>query len=109
MTRRAESSDVSIAQQKALSRHRQRRRDAGVVRIEVQAPAIDAPILRDLAAALRESSRDGQSLRDQLRSIVAKPRAQSAFDIFGSDLPDAYFEGVFDDAGRCDLPRDVDL
>ncbi len=100
---------MSRSQQRALSRHRQRRQASGIVRIEVQAPAIDAAMLRDLAAALRNGSPRGEGLRAQLRSLLAKPRAASAFDIFGSDLPDAYFDGVFDETGRRDLPRDVDL
>jgi len=33
----------------------------------------------------------------------------SIFDIFGADLPDAYFEGVFDQNRQGDTPRDVEL
>jgi hypothetical protein len=95
------------AQQKALSAHRRRRRDGGMVRVEVQVPAIDAGILRDLAAILRGKSDAAQAMRNQLRSVVAKPRAESVFDIFGADLPDAYFDGVFDQSRHGDTPRDV--
>ncbi len=97
------------AQQKALSAHRRRRRDGGMVRVEVQVPAIDAAILRDVAAVLRGNSDAAQAMRNQLRSVIAKPRVDSVFDIFGSDLPDAYFDGVFEQTRRGDLPRDVDL
>ena len=80
-----------------------------MVRVEVQVPAIDAPIFRDLAAILRGQSDAAQAMRNQLRSVVAKPRADSVFDIFGSDLPDEYFEGVFNQIRQRDTPRDVEL
>jgi hypothetical protein len=100
---------MSSTQQKALSAHRRRRREGGIVRVEVQVPAVDAPILRDLAAILRGKSEVAQAMRNQLRSAVAKPRADSVFAIFGSDLPDEYFDGVFNQTRRRDTPRDVEL
>jgi hypothetical protein len=80
-----------------------------MVRIEVQVPAIDAAILRDVAAILRGKADAAQAMRNQLRSVVAKPRVDSVFDIFGSDLPDAYFDGVFEQGRQADTPRDVEL
>ena len=80
-----------------------------MVRVEVQVPAIDAAILRDIATILRGNSDAAQAMRNQLRSVVAKPRADSVFDIFGSDLPDAYFDGVFEQNRQRDTPRDVEL
>lgn len=100
---------MSIAQRKALSTHRRRRRSAGVVRVEVQVPAVDAGLVRDLAAVLRGDAAAAQAMRDQLRAVVVQPRAAAVYDIFGSDLPDSYFEGVFDQGRRDDLPRDVSL
>lgn len=100
---------MSNAQREALTTHRRRRRDSGVVRVEVQVPAIDAALLRDLATVLRGKPAVAQALRDQLRGIVAGPRASSVFDIFGSELPDAYFDGVFEHDRRGDMPRDVEL
>ncbi len=100
---------MSGAQRKALTDHRKRRRQAGLVRVEVQAQATDAPILRDLAAVLRGDADQARAVRTQLQSIVAKPADASAWDIFGSDLPDAYFEGVFEQGRRGDPPRGVDL
>jgi hypothetical protein len=97
------------AQQNALNAHRRRRRDGGMVRVEVQVPAIDAAILRDVAAILRGNSDTAQTVRNQLRSVVAKPRVESVFGIFGSDLPDRYFDGVFDQCRQADPPRDVEL
>ena len=100
---------MSNAQSDALAAHRRRRRDSGVARVEVQVPAIDAALVRDLAAILRGEPDAARALRVQLRAIVAEPRASAVFDIFGSDLPDAYFDGVFDHDRRADPPRDTGL
>jgi hypothetical protein len=100
---------MSSAQKEALKAHRRRRRDSGLVRVEVQVPAIDAELVRDLASVLRGEPEPAQTLRVQLRTAVAAPRKAAVFDIFGSDLPDSYFDGVFDHDRRRDSPRDVEL
>jgi hypothetical protein len=100
---------VSNRQRKALNTNRSRSRNRGVVRVEVQVPAVDVQIVHDLAAILRGEPDVAQAMRVQLRSVVAKPRTASIFGIFGSDLPDAYFEGVFEQGCRRDPPRDVEL
>jgi hypothetical protein len=100
---------MSNAQREALTTHRRRRRDSGVVRVEVQVPAIDAALVRDLANVLRGEPKAAQGLRVQLRAAIAAPRASAVFDIFGSDLPDSYFDGVFEHDRRGDTPRDVEL
>lgn len=99
---------MPTAKHKTLSARR-RRRDRGMVRVEVQVPEIDAGMLRDLAAILRGKSDAAQAMRNQLRCVVAKSRAKSVFEIFGSDLPDGHFEGVFKKDRRRDLPRDVEI
>lgn len=53
--------------------HRQGAAARGLVRVEVQAPRKDAGLIRQ-----------------------ANPEVKTAFDVFGSDLPDEAFEGVFD-------------
>jgi hypothetical protein len=100
---------VSNTQRKAVNTHRKRRRDSGVVRVEVQVPAIDTQILRDLAAVLRGNPEAAQAMRAKLRSVAAKPRTESIFGIFGSDLPDEYFEGVLEQGRRNDRLRDIEL
>jgi hypothetical protein len=99
---------MSTSQRKALDSHRTRRRNSGIVRVEVQAPSLDAALLKDVAAILRGGTEAAQTLRAQLRSAVATPDDATVFDIFGSSLPDEAFEGVFE-ASRHDLPRDVKL
>jgi hypothetical protein len=100
---------MSSAQREALTTHRRRRRDSGVVRVEVQVPAIDAALVRDVAAVLRGEPHAAQALRVQLRTAVGAPRASAVFELFGSDLPDSYFEGVFEFDRRGDRPRDIEL
>ena len=99
---------MSTAQKNALTNHRRRRRDSGIVRVEVQASSVDAGLLKDVAAILRGEAEAAQAMRAQLRSAIAKPQAGGVFDIFGSDLPDEAFDGVFETRRR-DMPRDVDL
>jgi hypothetical protein len=100
---------MSNAQRKTLSVHRSRRRDAAMVRVQVQVLAMDAQIIRDIASVFRGDSEAAEALRVQLRSVAVEPRNASAFEIFGSDLPDAYFEGVLG-YGRCsDTRRDVEF
>jgi hypothetical protein len=79
------------------------------VRVEVQVPAIDAGILRGLAAILRGNPDAARAMRDRLRSVVTEPGAASVFEIFGSELPDSSFEGVFKRREQDDLPRDAEL
>ena len=100
---------MSNAQREALTSHRRRRRDSGVVRVEVQVPAGDAAIVRDLAAVLRGEAKSAQAMRARLRSAIAEPRAAAVFDIFGSDLPDDSFDGVFEHDRLRDPRRDVEL
>ena len=89
--------------------HRRRSRGNGVVRVAVQVPAIDAALLRDLAAVLRGETRAAGAVRAQLRSAVTGTRTANVLDMFGSDLPDVYFDGVFDHDRHEDVPRDIVL
>jgi hypothetical protein len=100
---------MTNAQRKAVTEYRRRRRGDGVVRVEVQVPAIDAQMVRDLAAILRGQPDAAQALRGRLRSIAPQLRTVSVFDIFGSDLPDSCFEGVCDRSDRGDAPRDIEF
>jgi hypothetical protein len=70
-------------------------------------PAIDAALLHDFAAILRGKSAAAEVLRNRLHSV--EPRAAAVFDIFGSDLPDAYFDGVVAQNRQRDISRDVEL
>lgn len=98
---------MPIAQRKRQPiRHR---RGRAVVRLEVQVPARDAAMVRNLAAILRSDTTAAEAARDRLRSTIAPQPATTVFDLFGSDLPDTCFERVFDASHRHDLPRDAEI
>ena len=100
---------MSRAQQKALTSHRRRRRESGVVRLEVQVPSADVAMVRDLAATLRGDAVVARDVRAKVLTAIGQIDERNILDVFGSDLPDACFEGVFDERRQNDPPRDVDL
>lgn len=57
---------------KALAEHRRRQRSRGLQRVEVQARAEDAPLLRAVAAALADPER-GAEARALLRRFAPAP------------------------------------
>ena len=77
------------------------------MRVEVQAPKQDAGLIRILAETLRRSEK-ANALRSTLAKALIDPQVSTAFDIFGSDLPDEVFAGVFDQSRQRDW-REVDL
>ncbi|MBM3647208.1 MAG: hypothetical protein FJX11_05385 [Alphaproteobacteria bacterium] len=96
------------SQRKATRAHRRRAVARGLVRVEVQAPKRDADLIRALAATLRGEVDDADMLRSRLAKALKSPEARTAFDIFGSELDDDAFTGVFD-RPRQKRRRDVTL
>jgi hypothetical protein len=96
------------SQRKATNSHRRRALARGLVRVEVQAPKEDAPLIRALAASLRSSDNKAEALRKTLANALVDPQIRNAFDIFGSDLSEETFAGVFDQKRRRGW-REVDL
>jgi len=87
---------ASKSQRKATRTHRRRAAVRGFVRVEVQAPKKDAGLIRALAETLRGGTEKAEALRSTLTKAVMNPQMSTAFDIFGSDLPDEIFGGVFE-------------
>jgi len=87
---------ASKSQRKATSAHRRRAAARGLVRVEVQAPKKDAGLIRALAETLRGKTEEAEALRSALAKAVMRQELSTAFDIFGSELPDDVFENVFD-------------
>ncbi|MET4070939.1 hypothetical protein ABID58_005749 [Bradyrhizobium sp. S3.2.6] len=96
------------SQRKATRTHRRRAAARGLVRVEVQAAKKDASLIRALAETLRDKPERAAALRSMLASALLNPEVRTAFDVFGSELPDDAFEGVFDQPRR-DGWREVDL
>jgi hypothetical protein len=88
------------SQRKATRTHRRRAAARGFVRVEVQALKKDAGLIRTLAETLRGGAEKAEALRSTLANAVMNPPMSTAFDIFGSELPDDVFTGVFDQPRR---------
>jgi hypothetical protein len=87
---------ASKSQRKATRTHRRRAAARGLVRVEVQATERDAGLIRALAETLRSGAGKAQALRSTLAKAITNPEMKTAFDIFGSDLPDEVFADVLD-------------
>jgi hypothetical protein len=96
------------SQRKATRVHRRRAAARGLVRVEVQARKRDAGLIRALAETLRGRAEKAEALRSTLANVLLNPEAKTAFDIFGSDLSDEFFTGVFEQPRHRDW-REVDL
>lgn len=99
---------ASGSQRRAAAEHRRRTAARGLVRLEVQAATIDTALIRALAEALRGEPERAGGLRAKLREALRDSGAITAFDIFGSELPDEAFSGVFEH-GRDQTWHDIDL
>ena len=87
---------ASKSQRRATLTHRRRAAARGFVRVEVKALKKDAGLIRALAESLRGGSVKAEALRSSLAKALMNPEVRTAFDIFGSELPDEIFTGVFD-------------
>lgn len=86
----------SRSQRKATSTHRRRAAARGLVRVEVQAARSDAGLIRALAETLRGQPQKAQAVRSKLEQVLIHPEVKTAFDVFGSNLPDEVFAGIFE-------------
>ena len=99
---------ASKSQRKATRLHRRRAVARGLVRVEVQAPRRDAGLIRALAETLRGEADKADAMRSTLARALIHPEVKTAFDVFGSELPDETFAGIFDQPRQRDW-REVDL
>ena len=63
---------MSDARQRALARHRSRRQQAGVVRLEVQVRRDDVELVRGVVRALADPTREAET-RALLRARIGRP------------------------------------
>src|SRR5260370_1317907 len=99
---------ASKSQRKAIRTHRRRAAARGLVRAEVEVPRTDAGLIRSLAETLRGEAEKAEALRSTLAQALTHPEVKTAFDIFGSELPDEAFAGVFEQPRQRNW-REVDL
>jgi len=94
---------MRTADKSPVTRHRERRRQQGLVRVEVQVRREDAPLLRRVAGALGDPAR-AEEARKLLRQGFAPRPAKSLKEL----LAEAPLEGI--DLERSEEPgRDVEL
>jgi hypothetical protein len=86
---------ASASQKKASATTRRRAAARGLIRVEVQADRADAGLIRGLAEKLRGEPDRARMLRSMLEQALEEKGKRTAFDVFGSDLPEETFEGVF--------------
>lgn len=99
---------ASKSQRRATRTHRRRATARGLVRVEVQAPKRDVSLIRALAETLRGGDKKAEAVRSTLGKVLVHPEMKTAFDVFGSELPDEVFSGVFDRPRQTGW-REVDL
>jgi hypothetical protein len=99
---------ATASQKRASTTHRRRAVARGLVRVEVHAAKGDTGLIRMLAETLRGEPSRAKMLRAALEQALIDPEVKTAFDLFGSDLPDEAFAGVFDQP-RQKVWREVDL
>jgi hypothetical protein len=87
---------ASVSQKKASAAHRRKSAARGFFRIEVQAAKGDAALIRELARTFREEPERAGIVRSTLQQALGITQPTTAFDIFGSDLPEKVFEDVFE-------------
>lgn len=89
----------------AVRSHRQQQRQRGLVRVEVQAAATDAGLLREVAAELRRGTRRAAEVRSLLRRSL-RPQ-KSLRELLAMDLPDGVVDRVL--ARSMDRGREIKL
>jgi PBP1b-binding outer membrane lipoprotein LpoB len=99
---------VSKSQLNATRTHRRRATARGLVRVEVEALKKDVALIRMLAETLRGEADKAEALRAALARALRHRETRTAFEVFGSELPDQAFEGVFDQRRQQDS-RELDL
>ena len=72
------------------------------MRLEVQASQRDVALIRSVAEMLRGNAERAQAVRSALANALTDPEVKTAFDIFGSELADEAFTGIFDQPRRRD-------
>ncbi len=93
------------AQRKALQSHRKHQKAQGLVRVEVQAPATDVAMIRDVVKELRKGSRRAGEVRSLLRRALMPEK--SLLELLAIDLPDEVVESAL--ARPVDRGRKVTL
>jgi hypothetical protein len=93
--------NMETTQSKAVRNHRSRQRRRGIVRIEVQVPEGDAPLLREIGAALRSDPARARETRAALQRALRPRPGQGLLELLACELPDEVVEEALE------RPRDL--
>lgn len=94
-------------QRRALTAHRRHQKAKGIVRVEVQAAAGDAALIREVAAELRSGTRRAAEVRSFLRRSLRPKKSLRELLVMDVEIPDDVVDKAF--ARPHDLGREVDL
>ncbi|MDP1825747.1 MAG: hypothetical protein Q8L48_20970 [Archangium sp.] len=94
-------------QKRALTAHRRQQKAKGIVRVEVQAAAGDAALIREVAAELRSGTRRAAEVRSLLRRSLRPRKSLRELLVMDVEIPDDVVDKAF--ARQRDLGREVDL
>jgi hypothetical protein len=78
---------MANAQRRATKRYRERTRKRGLKRLEVRVPVADVPVIRKVAAILRDQPREATLLREHVGLSPSTSPAMSALDVFAMTEP----------------------
>lgn len=95
---------MANAQQEAVKNYRNRLKNQGLVRVEIQTPQGDAPLLREVAKVLRSDPAQAAKIRAQI-SRVLHPEARQGLKQLLAVAP---LEGI-DLTRQQDFGREIDL
>jgi hypothetical protein len=93
------------SQKKAVRRYRERQKENGNVRVEVNVPKHDSPLIRDVAANLRAGGALAERTRSVLKSLLSPFAGMSLKELIENAPP-------LDDLDlerSKELPGDIDL
>ena len=96
---------MTKTQRRAVSNHRKHQKAKGLIRVEVQEPASDVALIREVAATLRSGSRRASEVRSLLRASLRPTK--SLMEALALDLPDDVLDAAL--ARPQDRGRKVDL
>lgn len=102
---------ATVAQRRAVIRHRRKASERGLARVEVQVPKAHSALLRRIAETLRTDP----AVADQLARLIegeSPPGRKQTLGEFFDSLPDisgSEFDDVFERGRDRSWPRDVEL
>ena len=99
--------EMRAPRKNAVITHRRHQKAKGIVRVEVQAAAGDAALIREVAAELRSGTRRAAEVRSLLRRSLRPKKSLRELLVMDVDIPDEVIDKAF--ARSRDLGRKIDL